>query len=73
MYKRVGVLKMLPGFLSWIEEGKVVRLCWMWGVGLAEFGGCGGCGISLSKHHRWNGMEEINTGWLAGCGMYIVT
>jgi hypothetical protein len=45
----------------------------MWGGALAEFGGYGGCGVSLSKHHRWNGMEEINTRWLAGCGMYIVT
>jgi len=42
----------------------------MWGVGLAE---SGGCGVSISKHHPWNDMEEINTRWLAGCGMYIVT
>ncbi len=39
--------------------------------------GCGLDGIwgvwGIHKHHRWNGMEEINTRWLAGCGMYIVT
>ncbi len=40
-YKKVGVLKMLPGFLSWIEEGKVVRLCWMWGRGLGGIWGVG--------------------------------